>query len=124
MEWIVPAPVCAALVVVIEDPLQALKVLLHHDFALLLACFSIDIKADFLHIIFLLGCNRILCINSHEFLDKFTILLLSACINVCLSCQQITLCFVLSRIIVLKCIQVGLTNTVIGNILRTQIGKI
>jgi len=58
VEGIVPAPVGRTTIVIEEDPLEAFKVLLHHEFTLRDTMLSFNIEARFLQVILALGLVR------------------------------------------------------------------
>ena len=92
MRRVEPAPVNTSLVIVVQDPLESLKVLLHHDSALLNATFFLDIEATLLEIVLAFGGDWVLLVQRHEGLDEFPVILFRLGINIGLRRHKVSHC--------------------------------
>lgn len=91
MEGIVPAPVRRSFVVVIEDPLQTFKVLLHHHVACLLSFVRVNVEVRLLEIILSFGLVRVLRVKTDEVFDELLVVFLRLGIDLRLGVQEIVL---------------------------------
>lgn len=70
-----PSPVLDSSIIVVKDPLKALKVLLQHVFKLLVAFLCLNVNLDLGPVILCLCHTRILVVLFNEALHKFDVLL-------------------------------------------------